>query len=28
ARLGLIMATRQVLSNVLRIIGVSAPERM
>ncbi|MBZ0187638.1 MAG: arginine--tRNA ligase, partial [Candidatus Obscuribacterales bacterium] len=28
ARLGLIMATRQVLSNVLSIIGVSAPERM
>jgi len=28
ARLGLIMATRQVLANVLKIIGVSAPERM
>jgi arginyl-tRNA synthetase len=28
ARLGLIMATRQVLANVLGIIGVSAPERM
>ncbi len=28
ARLGLIMATRQVLQNVLKIIGVSAPERM
>ena len=28
ARLGLIVATRQVLANVLGIIGVSAPERM
>jgi len=28
ARLGLILATRQVLANVLGIIGVSAPERM
>lgn len=28
ARLGLILATRQVLSNALGIIGVSAPERM
>jgi arginyl-tRNA synthetase len=28
ARLGLIMATRQVLYNALKIIGVSAPERM
>jgi arginyl-tRNA synthetase len=28
ARLGLIMATKQVLANVLGIIGVSAPERM
>lgn len=28
ARLGLIMATRQVLSNALKIIGVSAPDRM
>lgn len=28
ARLGLIMATRQVLNNALKIIGVSAPERM
>lgn len=28
ARLGLIMAVRQVLANVLKIIGVSAPERM
>ncbi len=28
ARLGVVMATRQVLANVLKIIGVSAPERM
>jgi arginyl-tRNA synthetase len=28
ARLGLILATKQVLANVLGIIGVSAPERM
>lgn len=28
ARLGLILATKQVLSNALKIIGVSAPERM
>ncbi len=28
SRLGLIMATRQVLANTLKIIGVSAPERM
>jgi arginyl-tRNA synthetase len=28
ARLGLILATRQVLANALKIIGVSAPERM
>ena len=28
ARLGLIMSTRQVLANVLGIIGVSAPQRM
>lgn len=28
ARLGLIIATRQVLANVLKVIGVSAPERM
>lgn len=28
ARLGLILATRQVLANVLGIIGVAAPERM
>lgn len=28
ARLGLIMATRQVLANALQVIGVSAPERM
>lgn len=28
ARLGLIMATKQVLENVLKIIGVSAPESM
>ncbi len=28
SRLGLIMATRQVLRNTLKIIGVSAPERM
>jgi arginyl-tRNA synthetase len=28
ARLGLIVATKQVLANVLGIIGVSAPERM
>ncbi len=28
ARLGLIMATRQVLANVLNIVGISAPERM
>ncbi|HEY9787672.1 MAG TPA: arginine--tRNA ligase [Candidatus Obscuribacterales bacterium] len=28
ARLGLILATRLVLANVLKIIGVSAPERM
>jgi arginyl-tRNA synthetase len=28
ARLGLLRATRQVLGNVLGILGVSAPERM
>ncbi len=28
ARLGVVIATRQVLANVLKIIGVSAPERM
>lgn len=28
ARLGLILATKQVLANALKIIGVSAPERM
>ena len=28
ARLGLILATKQVLANTLKIIGVSAPERM
>ena len=28
ARLGLIKATRQVIANVLHILGVSAPERM
>lgn len=28
ARLGLIIATKQVLANVLKVIGVSAPERM
>ncbi len=28
ARLGIIVATKQVLSNVLSVIGVSAPERM
>jgi arginyl-tRNA synthetase len=28
ARLGLILATKQVLVNVLGIIGVSAPDRM
>ncbi len=28
ARLGLILATKQVLGNALKIIGVSAPERM
>ncbi|MCL1918807.1 MAG: arginine--tRNA ligase [Peptococcaceae bacterium] len=28
ARLGLVQATRQVLVNVLRVLGVSAPERM
>jgi arginyl-tRNA synthetase len=28
ARLGMIMATRQVLANTLKVIGISAPERM
>lgn len=28
ARLGLILATKQVLANVLKVIGVSAPDRM
>ncbi len=28
ARLGLVIATKQVLANVLRVVGVSAPDRM